>query len=116
MDTETFNTTDTIEKAKPKKKQHKQVAQTSIDAFEATAEARVTEKQRIVDFIALHPGASREEIAEGTKMKLQSCTGNVTALVRNGQIQEESSKLNKGGRKVNRLWPAGFPVDAQAIE
>jgi DNA-binding MarR family transcriptional regulator len=99
-----------------KKKQKKQVADTSVAAFNETAMAHVTEKHRIIDFIAKHPGASREEIAEGTGMKLQSCTGNVTALVRNGHISEEGGKLNKGGRKVHRLWPFGFPIDAQAVE
>ena|ERR1700686_2488737 len=106
---------ETIKKKKQKKvagtpvvalqeKKHK-VAQTSVDAYNETAGARVTEKERIITFIEHHPGSSRDEISEGTQLKLQSVTGNVTPLVRNGSIDERETKRNKAGRKVKQLWP-----------
>lgn len=104
MDTKTFQ--DTIEAIKAAKKKKKKVASTSVAAFQETAGARVTEKERIVAYIDKHPGCSREEIAEGTELKLQSVTGNVTHLLRGGQIKEEGVKLNETGRKVGKLWPA----------
>jgi len=92
---------DTIKTAKKKKRK---VANTSVVAFQETAGARVTEAQRIIDFIGGAPGCSREEISEGTGVKLQSVTGNVTPLVRNGRIKEDGVKLSRTGRKVGQLW------------
>jgi DNA-binding MarR family transcriptional regulator len=104
MNTETFQ--EAVEAIKPIKKKKKNVASTSVAAFEETAGARVTEKQQIIAIIETHPGSTREQIAEGTGLKLQSVTGNVTLLVRNRLIEERGTTLNRSGRKVRKLWPA----------
>jgi hypothetical protein len=88
-----------------KKKKKKKVAATSVAAYKETEGARVSEKKRITAFIEKHPGCSRDDIVEGTKIKLQSVTGNVTSLVKNGHIEEQGVKLNTAGNKVGRLWP-----------
>jgi hypothetical protein len=96
-----------------KKKRKTKVAPTSVIAYgdykhneeQVIAEKRLTDKDRIVNFIKEYPGCTREQIAEGTGIKLQTVTGNVTQLIRKCRIKEGGTTLNRSGRKVGRLWP-----------
>lgn len=110
MDNQTF--THVINTIK-RKKRKTEVAPTSVDAYEAykhneeqvIADKRLTHKDRIVEFIKENPGCTREQIAEGTGIKLQTVTGNVTQLLRKCRIEERGTTLNRSGRKVGQLWP-----------
>jgi predicted HTH transcriptional regulator len=102
MNTETFQ--GTVEVTKPIKKQKKKVASTSVTAFEGSAKQRATDCERIVIFVQQNPGSSREEIMNGTGIRLQSTTGNVSYLLKKGLIKERETKLQRG-RHVGRLWP-----------
>jgi len=104
MNTETFQ--EAVEAIKPiKKKKKKKIANTSVAAFEETAEQRVTDCERIVIFVKENPGSSREEVMNGTGIRLQSTTGNVSYLLKKGMIEQRETKLQRG-RKVGQLWPA----------
>jgi predicted HTH transcriptional regulator len=103
MNTETFQ--EAVEAIKPIKKKKKQIANTSVTAFQNTAEQRVTDCKRIVIFVKENPGSSREEVTNGTGIRLQSTTGNVSNLLKKGLIEERETKLQRG-RKVGQLWPA----------
>jgi predicted HTH transcriptional regulator len=102
MNTETFQ--EAVEEIQSLKKKKKQVADTSVAAFEETAKQRVTDCERIIIFVKQHPGSSREEVMNGTGIRLQSTTGNISHLVKRGLMEERETKLQRG-RQVGRLWP-----------
>ena len=102
MDTQTF--TNAIETIK-KKKRKTNVSSTSVAAYEDTVKQRVTDCERIIIFIKGNPGSSREEVTNTTGIPLQSTTGNIWHLLKQGLIEERGTKLNRSGRNVGQLWP-----------
>ena len=70
---------------------------------------------QIVKFIKENPGCTRDQIAEGTKIKLQTVTGNVSHLVKKGLIEEQGTTLNGSGRKVGKLWSSAAPVTSDSL-
>ena len=114
-------TTAPAEDKAAKKKRKTKVASTSCTAYEeykkneqqVIAEKQPTDCERIVKFVKENPGCTRDEIAEGTRIKLQTVTGNVTQLVKKGLLEERGTTLNASGRKVGRLWPAAAPVASE---
>ena len=118
IDNETFK--DMIDTIKRKKRKTK-VAPTSVDAYEeykaneqeVMAEKQPTDCQQIVKFVKENPGCTRDQIAEGTKIKLQTVTGDVSHLVKKGLIEEQGTTLNGSGRKVGKLWSSAAPVTSE---
>jgi hypothetical protein len=92
-----------------RKKRKTQVSPTSVAAYQSVRRQRVTDCERIVSFIKNNPGSSREEVTHGTGIQLQSVTGDVSHLLKKGQIEERDTKLQRG-RKVGRLWPPVCPT------
>ena len=102
MDTQIFaNAIETIKK----KKRKTNVSPTSIAAYESVRRRRVTDCERIVSFIKSNPGSSREEVTNTTGIPLQSTTGNISHLLKQGLVEERGTKLNRSGRNVGQLWP-----------
>lgn len=78
------------------------VRDTSMAAYrKIEASGKLTEQQRrIYDWFAAHPGTqyTRSEVADGLKMRINSCTGRI-----NEMIQEPFAVLEECGRRRCRV-------------
>ena len=71
------------------------MAATSLEAYGAfiLGDALPRQQKQIVDFLASRPGGhTRNEIAQGTGLRLSSVTGRIHELLERGTVQEVSRR------------------------